>query len=375
MADGYAGDLGYGQSQVYLYGLNGELLAEIGPTGKVVKEYIYMESKPLAMLEHRPDSGEPFLNADLDNDGSISVEDFLIYYFNYSKSTDPAYDVNGDGIKDNTDFQTVVNCGLTPGTCEAASYNTQLYYIHNDDLGTPKLMTDINGTSVWEAYATPFGDASVNEDVDGDGVKVVMNIRQPGQYFDWESGFYYNYFRYYDPGTGRYVTSDPIGLAGGVNTYFYANANPLKYIDPTGEVGVPGSVVGGLLGFGSSMLGSVTTGGFDALTSTEAWVSAIGSGAFGAASGFAGDVTGGMRQAVIKNMAVSGLTNLAGQTAGLRSDGNSCNDGDYNYGSLFGSMFGGGVSSIITRGATIPNITIGWQISTSSTAVGTELGR
>jgi len=122
-------------------------------------------------------------------------------------------------------------------------------------------------------------------------------------------------------------------------------------------------------------MGSVTTGGFDALTSTEAWVSAIGSGAFGVASGFAGDVTGGMRQAVIKNIAVSGLTNLAGQTAGLRSDSDSCNDSDYNYGSLIGSMLGGGASSIITRGATIPNITIGWQISTSSTAVGTELGR
>ncbi len=234
VADGYAGDFGYGQSQVYLYGLNGELLAEIEPTGKVVKEYIYMESKPPAMLEHRPDSGEPFLNADLDNDGSISVEDFLIYYFNYSKSTDPAYDVNGDGIKDNTDYQTVVNCGLNPGTCEAASYKTQLYYIHNDDLGTPKLMTDINGTSVWEAYATPFGDASVNEDVDGDGGKVVMNIRQPGQYFDWESGFYYNYFRYYDPETGRYITSDPIGLNGGINTYAYVENNPLKYTDPKG---------------------------------------------------------------------------------------------------------------------------------------------
>ena len=97
-------------------------------------------------------------------------------------------------------------------------------------------MTDINGTSVWEAYVTPFGDASVNEDVDGDGVKVVMNIRQPGQYFDWESGFYYNYYRYYDPETGRYITSDPIGLRGGINTYSYVLNNPLNWIDPLGLV-------------------------------------------------------------------------------------------------------------------------------------------
>jgi len=58
----------------------------------------------------------------------------------------------------------------------------------------------------------------------------------PGQYYDQETGLHYNYFRYYDPSTGRYITSDPTGLDGGLNTYLYANANPLKYIDPTGEI-------------------------------------------------------------------------------------------------------------------------------------------
>jgi RHS repeat-associated protein len=91
---------------------------------------------------------------------------------------------------------------------------------------------------VWKAAYTPYGSAVVDEDPDGDGTAVTFNIRFPGQYFDAETGLHYNYFRDYDPSTGRYIESDPIGLAGGLNTYSYAWENPLSIIDPTGLLGL-----------------------------------------------------------------------------------------------------------------------------------------
>jgi len=62
-----------------------------------------------------------------------------------------------------------------------------------------------------------------------------QSIGFPGQYYDQETGLHYNYFRYYDPTTGRYVTPDPIGLEGGINLFGYGLNNPHKYADPDGE--------------------------------------------------------------------------------------------------------------------------------------------
>jgi RHS repeat-associated protein len=96
------------------------------------------------------------------------------------------------------------------------------------------MLTDENGVAVWAAIYDPFGKATVNNDLDGDGMKLTLNQRFPGQYYDAESGLHYNYHRYYDPETGRYITSDPIGLDGGLNTYGYVGGNPIKHFDPNG---------------------------------------------------------------------------------------------------------------------------------------------
>ncbi len=69
---------------------------------------------------------------------------------------------------------------------------------------------------------------------DADGVPTKIDLRFPGMVADPESGLYYNWNRYYDPKIGRYITLDPVGLAGGMNTYGYVRNNPLRYTDPSG---------------------------------------------------------------------------------------------------------------------------------------------
>jgi RHS repeat-associated protein len=91
-------------------------------------------------------------------------------------------------------------------------------FLHTDHLDTPRLGTNGGGTVVWRWDSDAFGTTAASEAPDGDGQPVTVNLRFPGQYFDSETGLHYNYFRDYDPGTGRYIESDPLGLEGGINT-------------------------------------------------------------------------------------------------------------------------------------------------------------
>ncbi len=137
---------------------------------------------------------------------------------------------------------------------------TAIAYIHTDHLGTPESLTDQAQAIVWQAHHDPFGQTTVTTRT------VEHNLRFPGQYFDAETGLHYNYFRDYDPGTGRYIQSDPIGLEGGINPFEYALNNPIRVYDPFGLEPNQGCVAactvdGGILGGGLGYLGGGLLGG------------------------------------------------------------------------------------------------------------------
>lgn len=100
-----------------------------------------------------------------------------------------------------------------------------LIYLHTDHLQTPRYGTNAGGSTVWTWDSGAFGKEAPTG-------TATVNFRFPGQYYDSESTLHYNWNRYYNPAIGRYISSDPIGLLGGADTYSYTNQNPLGYVDP-----------------------------------------------------------------------------------------------------------------------------------------------
>ncbi|MCW0457860.1 hypothetical protein NB712_002956 [Xanthomonas sacchari] len=114
---------------------------------------------------------------------------------------------------------------------------TTLRYVQPDQLGTPRAVIDpVRDMAIWrwDLKGEAFGATSPDQDPDKDGTAFVFDMRFPGQRYDALSGLNQNYFRDYEPGTGRYVQSDPIGLWGGQSTYVYSVASPLKWTDRFG---------------------------------------------------------------------------------------------------------------------------------------------
>lgn len=141
------------------------------------------------------------------------------------------WDVAGNLIEETAADGSIIASYGWAGTAPIAKWSTavqsSIVYLHSDHLNTPRIGTSAAGSQVWRWDGSAFG---VGTPIGSQ----VINLRFPGQYYDQEAGLQQNWYRTLDSSSGRYIESDPIGAAGGSNTFGYVNGNPLNSFDPTG---------------------------------------------------------------------------------------------------------------------------------------------
>jgi RHS repeat-associated protein len=231
------------------------------------------------------------------------------------------YDSKGDAKQ-----QAIWLDDLPVGLLVGSGTGQKLHYVEPDAIGTPRVVIDPQRDVAvwkWELTGEAFGNTSPHQDPDGDGSQLVFDMRFPGQRYDAASSLNYNYFRSYDPSTGRHPESDPTGLRGGISTYAYVESNPLLFTDYLGlgkdqtcvaAYTATGSVCGGVAGYyGGGVLGAAGGG----LVCSPSGPGAVACAAGGAAAGSSG---GGAAGSVVGGI----LGNLAGQAMCPDDDKEEC---------------------------------------------------
>ncbi|MGA5868081.1 putative T7SS-secreted protein [Streptomyces cinereoruber] len=117
----------------------------------------------------------------------------------------------------------------------------RFFAIVTDLIGTPTELVDESGELAWRTRSTLWGTTTWTRDA-----TAYTPLRFPGQYFDPESGLHYNYFRYYDPESARYLSQDPLGLDPAPNPATYVH-DPRTWSDSLGLApdGCPPRIDGG----------------------------------------------------------------------------------------------------------------------------------
>nr|WP_246372857.1 RHS repeat-associated core domain-containing protein [Lysobacter spongiae] len=230
-------------STVYTYPASSHRLSSVGPTartydavgnttqiGGAARQFVYDATGRMSQVK----SGNAVTMNYRYNGRGEQVHRFLGAVDTYT-----LYDEAGHWLGDYDDTGAVLQQVIWMGDLPVGlvAHGDQLHYIQPDHLGTPRVVVDVmRNVPVWrwDMKGEAFGDTMPDQDPDGDATAFVFDMRFPGQRFDAASGRNYNYFRDYEPSTGRYLQSDPIGLQGGPNTYVYVSNNPFGFVDPLG---------------------------------------------------------------------------------------------------------------------------------------------
>ena len=186
-----------GGPRFYLYS-GRRLSAELDAAGRVLREYVYLAGRPLAVI---------------DSEGGVAPAEAPTSAF----------------------AQALRDVG-TAASVWFGRTRQNVTYLHTNHLGAPEAATDSTGKPVWKVRYAAFGVVTPDARVHSARGTFTQPLRLPGQVEDEETGLYYNDHRYYDPRTGRYLSPDPLGLHASANAYAYVESNPLKYVDPEGLV-------------------------------------------------------------------------------------------------------------------------------------------
>ena len=193
----------------------------------------------------------------------------------------------------------------------AVDRNNVIYYVHSDHQGRPQVVTNSNQIKVWEAQNNAYGRTVTYELGE-------FNVGFPGQYWDEDTGLFYNYFRDYDPSIGRYIQSDPIGLFGGLNTYAYVMNNPMSFVDPYGLSMWRWARAGA--GHGARTGGTIGSAGGGIGAAPGAVIGALIGGAVGAGGYLLADK--------VFNEMSDGENEASEAESGESSDGGECEEGE-----------------------------------------------